>query len=73
MAQSDSLFDLIDQRDHQAINEILFNEIEKECQNEVKNFVFVCRWRAPKLGGVTKRQPDWNGKVFQKINQIKIF
>ncbi|CAK5059589.1 unnamed protein product [Meloidogyne enterolobii] len=63
MAQSDSLFDLIDIRDHQLLQETFFNEngyLERISQsNEI---TFVCRWRPPKLGGVTKRQPDWNGK-----------
>uniref|UniRef100_A0A1I8BTZ6 BHLH domain-containing protein n=1 Tax=Meloidogyne hapla TaxID=6305 RepID=A0A1I8BTZ6_MELHA len=64
MAQSDSLFDLIDVRDHQSLNEIIFNEdkLERASQSNEKSIAFVCRWRTPKLGGVTKRHPDWNGK-----------
>ncbi|KAF7639377.1 BHLH domain-containing protein [Meloidogyne graminicola] len=59
MAQSDSIFDLIDPKDHQILKEILLNK--KENNN---NISFICRWKSPKLGGITKRQPDWNGKVF---------
>uniref|UniRef100_A0A915P8S6 BHLH domain-containing protein n=1 Tax=Meloidogyne floridensis TaxID=298350 RepID=A0A915P8S6_9BILA len=62
MAQSDSLFDLIDIRDHQLLQENLFNENGLERISQSNEITFVCRWRPPKLGGVTKRQPDWNGK-----------
>jgi len=73
MAQSDSLFDLIDIRDHQLLQENLFNENGLERISQSNEITFVCRWRPPKLGGVTKRQPDWNGKVFEFLNTFNCF
>lgn len=66
MAQSDSLYDLVDARDHPALNAALTRAASAAEQHHA----FVCRWRAPKLGGVTKRQAGWEGKVQSKSDAV---
>lgn len=67
MAQSDSLFDLIDPRDHSALARALAIVNDQQKEGEIR--AFACRWRAPKLGGVTKRQPDWDGKACFQLDK----